>query len=81
VIGVIQKSVRETNVHIERITEAVKSGVRRTDEINASMDSISRVSKRTNAGASEIATATQELAALADGLQKMAEIFRMKGQA
>ncbi len=81
VIGVIQKSVRETNEHIGRITDAVKGNVRRVDEVSASMESISRVSKRTNAGAAEIATATQELAALADGLQKMAEIFRMKGQA
>jgi methyl-accepting chemotaxis protein len=78
VIHEILSSVGETSNNIRNITVAVSSQVTKTGDINTAMDSISRISKRTLSGASEIATATQDLANLADGLQKMVEKFRMK---
>lgn len=79
VIHQILSSVGDTSSNIKTIATAVRTQVNKSGEIDTAMDSISRISKRTLSGASEIATATQELAAQADGLQKIVEKFRMKG--
>ncbi len=78
VISEILNSVNDTSSNIKTITIASNSQVVKTENINESMGSISKISKRTLSGASEIADATQELASLADGLQTMVEKFRMK---
>jgi methyl-accepting chemotaxis protein len=77
VIGEILNSVTETGENIETITKAANEQVEKTKNINESVNVISSISKRTLTGAEEIASATQELAFLADGLQDMVEKFRM----
>jgi len=77
VISEILSSVDETSKNIKTITKEAFSQVEKTENINESVDSISKISKRTLSGAEEIASATLELASLADGLQSMVEKFRM----
>jgi methyl-accepting chemotaxis protein len=78
VIKFIQDSIGKTSSSIMSIAESIKEQDDKSQSINEAKNAISNVSKTTLAASGEIASATQDLANLAEELQQLVEKFVMK---